>query len=160
MSSVVKILAVGLLGAFLGACGGGGGGGGGGDSDSNSIGGDGDETFETAGTITGTVNDSVNGVVINNRATGPDPFDIHAFTAPSAGNYSVLLNWSDAAQDLDLEVYHLAVDNTDPVGESKAINTDFERVNDIVLAGGDIVHIRVLAWDTNDIEQSYTVTVQ
>ena len=158
---MANTLAVVVLGASLGACGGGGGGGGGGgDSANNGFVGDGDETFETAGTITDTVNDSVNGVVINNRATGEDPFDIHAFTAPSAGNYNVLLSWGDAAIDLDLEVYNLAVDNTDPVGESKNVNTDVEQVNDIVLAGGDVVHIRVLAWNSNGVEQSYTLTVQ
>jgi hypothetical protein len=104
MHSIVKTLAIALLGASLGGCGGSGGGGDDPPPPAAGCGtmvGDGDESFASAGTITTTVNDSVNGAIANNVGTGADPFDIYAFTAPTGGTYAVRVDWADAAIDID-----------------------------------------------------------
>lgn len=161
MRGISKGLAVGLLGAALTACGGSGGGGGGnGDDGCGPVVGDGNESFDTAGTITDTLDDSVNGEVVEGEATGADPFDIFKFTAPADGNYDITLNWDNATNDLDLEIYNLAVDPNFPIAESDEINTNVEQVNDVALTAGGMLHILVLAWDSNCTVQNYTLTVQ
>lgn len=167
---MTKTLAIALLGASLAACGGsgggdddddtGGGGGTGGTVDCGPMVGDGDEVgFTTPGIITDTVNDSVNGGVLSGAPTGADPVDIYMFTAPTAGTYVVTLNWDNAGNDLDLEVYDLLIDNTDPVARSTAQNTNTEQVT--VNAPNDArdLHLLVLAWDTACVEQTYMLTV-
>ena len=152
---MMRALLVALLGISLVACGGGDGDGGG-----NVLGGtDNNDSFNTADPIDDSANGSVQGELEGGTPTGPDPEDYFRFTAPTAGNYDFTLTWDDPAFDLDLELYNLVVDPDFPIRFGSGTN-GMEKVNDLVLFGGDIIHIRVLATNSPDETQSYVLTIE
>jgi hypothetical protein len=104
------------------------------------------------------VGESLDGVVhglctSDDECTGPDPLDQYTFEAwPESGTFEFALSWTGPS---DLDLYLLSDDEL----LGAAAGADNPEVVSVDLREGQQLSVSVLAFDSNDAEQAYSVVV-